>query len=53
VAVVTDLTWRLAAHNDAPGGLLEFRPAALWQRQADTVAAENFVCDVGLDELSP
>jgi len=51
--VATDLTWCLAVQNDAPGGFLGFRPAALWQRQADTATAGNFVCDARLDRLSP
>jgi len=53
VAVATDLTRHLAALNDAPDGLLEFRPATLWQRQADTAAAGSYVCDVGFEGLSP
>ena len=53
VAVAIDPTWRLAAQNDAPGGLLEFRPAGLWQRQADTATTGSYVRDVGLEVLSP
>ncbi|QCD97291.1 hypothetical protein DEO72_LG6g2001 [Vigna unguiculata] len=52
VAVAIDPTWRLAVQN-APGSLLEFRPVALWQRQADTTTTGSHVRDVGLEGLSP
>jgi len=53
VVVATEHKWCLVAQNGAPGNLLGFHPTALWQRQADTIAAGNFVCDVRLDGLSP
>jgi len=51
--VATDLNWQLAAQCDSPGGLYEFRPVMLWQRQADTTSAGSLCCDVGLEGLSP
>jgi len=48
VAVATELKWRLVAHDCAPGGLLGFRLVALWQRQADTIVAGNFVVMLNL-----
>jgi len=53
VAVAIDFTQCLATQNDAPGGLLEFRPTTLWQCQADTAAVGSYVCDVRFEGLSP
>ncbi|QCE03466.1 hypothetical protein DEO72_LG8g1490 [Vigna unguiculata] len=48
VAVATELKWRLVAQDCAPGGLLGFRPVVLWQHQADTAVAGNFVVMLNL-----
>ncbi|QCD90282.1 hypothetical protein DEO72_LG4g1237 [Vigna unguiculata] len=48
VAVATELKWRLAAQDGAPGGLLGFCLAVLWQCQADTTMVGNLVVMLNL-----